>query len=273
MSPFRALPPPARSASVVCGLFLAFLVGTTASLAAAPTVTFDEARRLAASTGKLILVDFTATWCAPCRLMDETALADPGVLAYLAKHYVSLKADIDDLDGLSLKQRFDVRTVPTLLVLASDGSEVDRIVGSVGTTELLKRLKSNDVPRNRRVVSREPATRVWSRPLVRLTNALPPPRGGSGRVDTASARVVDAATGVFRLQAGAFSDRANAVREADLLRELTDHPVEIAYARGRGAEVYRVIVGYFRNRDTAAALATELEAAGIIAVPHSVRLR
>lgn len=70
------------------------------------------------------LVDFTAAWCAPCRVIGS-------VLAALVDDYAGrarfVAVDVDREQVLA--QRFGVRSMPTL-VLLRDGREVGRVVGS-----------------------------------------------------------------------------------------------------------------------------------------------
>ena len=59
-----------------------------------------------------VLLDLWATWCGPCRMVSPA-------LERLAQAYAGriklVKVDVDRAPGLS--RRFDVRSVPTLLVL------------------------------------------------------------------------------------------------------------------------------------------------------------
>ncbi|MDQ3366569.1 MAG: thioredoxin family protein [Myxococcota bacterium] len=79
----------------------------------------------AAAARGILLLDFTATWCGPCRVMKP-------VLESLATEYAAqgVRVAAVDVDAEpALAQRYDVRSMPTCVILR-DGREVGRIVGS-----------------------------------------------------------------------------------------------------------------------------------------------
>mgnify|MGYP000875308584 CR=1 FL=1 len=86
-------------------------------------VNLDDATFDAAVASGVVLVDFWAPWCGPCRMMgpvlhELASEAGPGVTV--------AKVNVDDSPHLS--GRFRVQAIPLLVVLR-DGREVARLVG------------------------------------------------------------------------------------------------------------------------------------------------
>lgn len=84
--------------------------------------------------GKVMLVDFWASWCAPCRMMAPI-LND--VANDLNGNYKVGKVDIEKFQSLATK--FKVRSIPTLILL-KDGKEINRFVGVKQKDFLLKEI-------------------------------------------------------------------------------------------------------------------------------------
>ncbi len=79
----------------------------------------------------VVLVDFWATWCPPCRIQGPIIEE----LAAELSHKASIsKLDVDDYSNIA--SRFGVRNIPTLLIF-KDGEVVERFVG-VQQKETLK---------------------------------------------------------------------------------------------------------------------------------------
>ena len=73
----------------------------------------------------LAMVDFWATWCAPCRMIAPVVEELAG--KYEGKVRVA-KLDVDSNQATAMK--FNVRSIPTLLFF-KDGKLVDQVVGAV----------------------------------------------------------------------------------------------------------------------------------------------
>jgi thioredoxin 1 len=84
---------------------------------------------------RLVLVDFWAAWCAPCRMMAPVLNDVAGELN--GNSYVG-KVNIEQYQ--SLAQRFQVRNIPTMILL-KDGKEINRIVGVKNKDFLLQQIQ------------------------------------------------------------------------------------------------------------------------------------
>ncbi len=93
--------------------------------------TFDEALK----NDKILVVDFWATWCAPCRFLSP-------VIEELAGEYAGKisfgKVDVDENPQVSAK--FDIRSIPTVIMF-KNGKIVDTSIGAVPKQMLEAKLK------------------------------------------------------------------------------------------------------------------------------------
>lgn len=83
----------------------------------------DENTFKSETAAGVVLVDFWAEWCMPCKLLAP--VLDELAADYAGKAVIA-KVNVDDAPGLA--QEFGVSSIPTL-VLMKDGSEVNRFVG------------------------------------------------------------------------------------------------------------------------------------------------
>jgi len=84
---------------------------------------------------RLVLVDFYADWCMPCRMMAP-------VVEELAKELAGkvLVGKINVDENPATADRFQVFSIPTLVIIKS-GREVDRIIGFIPKSQVEARIK------------------------------------------------------------------------------------------------------------------------------------
>ncbi len=83
---------------------------------------------------KLVVVDFWATWCGPCKMVSP-------LLEDIATEYSDTvkitKVDVDSNNAVAAK--FGIMSIPSL-VFFKNGEEIDRVIGAIPRSQLESRV-------------------------------------------------------------------------------------------------------------------------------------
>ncbi|MBQ3873282.1 MAG: thioredoxin [Bacteroidales bacterium] len=86
---------------------------------------------------KLVIADFWATWCGPCRMLSPVL---DEVEEEMSDKISVVKVNVDDADEIAAKYR--IMSIPTLLFF-KDGQIVDKTVGAMPKNVLIEKINSN----------------------------------------------------------------------------------------------------------------------------------
>ena len=88
------------------------------------------------SSAPVVVVDFWATWCGPCRMLMPVV---EEVAAEMEGKAVVAKCNVDEADEVALK--YGIRSIPTLLFF-KNGELADRTVGVVPKSDISNKINN-----------------------------------------------------------------------------------------------------------------------------------
>lgn len=104
------------------------------------TTTPELQQALAKAHGKPILLDFYASWCVSCRLMEQNIFHQADIVNAL-QHYTLIRVDVTDNTPVQqiIEKQWHVFAPPTLIFLDTNGKETKRLVGEISKHDFLRR--------------------------------------------------------------------------------------------------------------------------------------
>jgi len=99
----------------------------------------EQALAAARESGKPVLLDFSAEWCGPCRMLGSELLHNPAHAGLIGR-FEPVQVDIDA--HRELAEKFEVSGIPDLRILRADGSQVHKVVGYGGVESAVQQLET-----------------------------------------------------------------------------------------------------------------------------------
>ncbi len=104
-------------------------------------LSYEEAIAFAKKNKKSFFIDFTADWCFPCKVMDDTVFSDYNVIDYTKKNYIALQLDVNDFDAMVLRSEHKVKSLPTVLFFNYKGKLIGRVEGLQTGSKFIEELR------------------------------------------------------------------------------------------------------------------------------------
>jgi thioredoxin-related protein len=120
-------------------MFIGQFSSATAGTAGISWHPYDEGMALGKSQEKKVFINFYATWCSYCRMMDTTTFKDAAIIAYLNENFISIKVDVDK--QRSVAAQYNISPLPDVWFISEKGEAIGNKPGYIPTKEMLPVLK------------------------------------------------------------------------------------------------------------------------------------
>lgn len=95
------------------------------------TKSWNEILQLAKTENKPIFVDIYASWCGPCKIMRTEIFTKDSVAKAYNSNFICCEINVDSIDGVIIKNKYDIRFFPTFLFVRGDGTLFYKKVGAL----------------------------------------------------------------------------------------------------------------------------------------------
>lgn len=99
---------------------------------------WNDVLKQAKKENKLIFLDIYATWCGPCKRLKSNTFSNEEVGKLYNQKFINVALDGEKGEGLTLAQKYGVRSYPTLLFLDGNGNIVVRTGGYHNSDEFIE---------------------------------------------------------------------------------------------------------------------------------------
>ena len=129
---------------IVIAMLVLLTMGLLSPVQAADTpvinwLSYDKGMALGKSQQKKVFINFFATWCSFCRMMDTKTFTDAAVVNYLNDNFVPVKVDVDQEQEVAAQ--YNIRPLPDMWFVSEKGEAIGNKPGFTGPEDMLPVLK------------------------------------------------------------------------------------------------------------------------------------
>lgn len=92
---------------------------------------FSEILAKAKKENKMIFIDAYTTWCGPCKWMAKEIFTNDTVAEFYNKNFINLKIDMEKVEGIDFRKKYEVGCYPTFLFIDGNGQLLHRTSGGM----------------------------------------------------------------------------------------------------------------------------------------------
>ena len=118
-----------------------FIFSLTRQTESVKWIPYSEQALTGTGTFKITLIDFYASWCAPCRAMEKEVFSSKEVIALSGKvRFIKVDLSIPSDAGQAVSTKYGINGVPALVLLAQNGAVIEKIDGFTDKDTLVEKL-------------------------------------------------------------------------------------------------------------------------------------
>ena len=113
--------------------------------------TIEEVLSQARKEKKHVFIRFTEEGCLPCQVLEDQLSFHPKIVSQIKRLYLNVELDVDDPSNKEWIETYDIKGLPTIIIIDETGAEVDRMDGYTSMDSLRTFLNTNKKSTNQSV--------------------------------------------------------------------------------------------------------------------------
>ena len=105
-------------------------------------LTWQQAISTAKKENKMVFVDVYTTWCTYCKQMEQNVFTDAATARFYNTHFINVKCDAQQPDGIGLRKSYALLGFPTFLYLDANGIAILKTAGYQQTEVFIRNADS-----------------------------------------------------------------------------------------------------------------------------------